>query len=75
KVFIRQNWNLNWKKMNRKFDDHILTFLYHRYNLNKKELSENLGVNYSRLVVRFKQIESSWYGSIPNISTNKIESN
>ena len=73
-VFIRQNQNLNWKDINRKFDDQILTFLYHKYHMSKKEMSQQLGVNYSRLVMRFNQIKPTEPDGIPaNLKINKIE--
>ncbi len=55
-LFIQDNETLTWKEINRKFDDHLLAYLYHRNDMNKKKLSLQLGLNYSRLVTRFKEI-------------------
>ena len=57
-AFIRHHEFLNWKDINSMFDDYILTYLYHQYGLNKKRLSDKLGINYSQLVTRFKQINT-----------------
>ncbi len=55
-MFIQDNGTLTWKEINRLFDDHLLAYLYHKKDLSKKALSEQLGLNYSRLVTRFKEI-------------------
>lgn len=55
-AFIHENDSLTWKAINKKFDDHILHYLYNQNGMNKKLLSQSLGVNYSRMVTRFKEI-------------------
>ncbi|NOZ08496.1 MAG: tetratricopeptide repeat protein [FCB group bacterium] len=58
-LFIQDNETLTWKEINRKFDDHLLAYLYHKNDMSKKKLSTQLGLNYSRLVTRFKEIDPS----------------
>jgi tetratricopeptide (TPR) repeat protein len=59
KLFVTHNDSLSWKEINRKYDDHIFTYLYHQYDLNKKRLSSELDINYTQLVTRFKQIDQT----------------
>jgi tetratricopeptide (TPR) repeat protein len=47
--FIRLNPHMDWKQINQKFDDTLLAWLYQRYDQNRKQMSERLGLSYPHL--------------------------
>ena len=59
KEFIKNNESLNWKELNRKFEDQMLTFLFKKYGGSKKVLSEKLDISYPHLVTMLASVGSN----------------
>ncbi|NQU66908.1 MAG: tetratricopeptide repeat protein [Candidatus Marinimicrobia bacterium] len=57
--FVKNNAKLNWKELNRKFEDHVITFLYQKYGGSKKMLSEKLNVSYHHMVTMISNTGSN----------------
>ena len=55
--FIVNNPSSDWKKINKNFESNLLLCLYKEYKFNKRELSDKLNVDYSRLVTKMNQLE------------------
>ena len=55
--FIENHPGLDWNNLNKKFEAQVLLFLNNEYEYNKRQLSNKLEVNYSRLVTKMNKLK------------------
>ncbi len=57
--FIMKNPQMDWKTLNRKFENGVISHLFSEYKHSKKSLAENLSVSYPSVLQLTKRMESS----------------
>ncbi len=58
KQFIQNNSHMNWKSLNRKFENGVVSHLYTEYKHSKKYLAEKLQVSYPSVLQLTARMES-----------------